>query len=272
MNHTALSYNHANHRNSHHSSIVPVSHNDVTQTKENFQFSDQFDIVNSLLDKVLLNGMEGIRAAIAIAKSLVVYSTFPLFCRSLTISLSQEEEEHGLQLRIDQKRIKELSEMDHDALQDLQQTAANVVESIPKRGCSLIKKYYVDLHDIPETKLLTSDQKYRSLNHLFIHLLTNWHIILLTMCLRKKYGYEQWLKNRIELNVTHIWDDYMGVNDLIKAEKDFLHTTKLTIFGALANMVNGNYVKTAWNDTEDPGTPLVHSLISLFMHSLLIIQ
>ncbi len=53
------------------------------------------------------------------------------------------------------------------------------------------------------------------------------------------------------------------MNDLMNAEKAFLGKTKLTRLGALANMVNGNYVKQAWNDTDDPGT---HSLAHVPTH------
>ena len=79
MNQTALSFQH-NHlnRNSHSSnfkSIVPVTNNnndDAKTDRKEPPYIDQFELVNSLLDKVLLNGMEGIRAAIKIAESLVV--------------------------------------------------------------------------------------------------------------------------------------------------------------------------------------------------------
>ncbi len=80
MNQTALSFQHnqLNRRNSHGAnlkSVVPVSTNndDAKTNKKDHPYIDQFDLVNSLLDKVLLNGMAGIRAAITIAKSLVVY-------------------------------------------------------------------------------------------------------------------------------------------------------------------------------------------------------
>ena len=79
------------------------------------------------------------------------------------MKLSQEEEEFGLKLRIDQDRIKELSKMDHDDLQDLQQTVINLIECIPKRGSALMKKYYIELHVLPEIELQTlqtDEQKY----------------------------------------------------------------------------------------------------------------
>ncbi len=77
-----------------------------------------------------------------------------------------------------------------------------------------------------------------------------------------KYGYEQWLKHKIELNIDQIWKDYKSIDKLLTTEKEYLlNNNKLSIYSALVNMITGDYVKRAWSNTEDPGThSLTHSL------------
>ena len=81
-----------------------------------------------------------------------------------------------------------------------------------------------------------------------------------------RYGYEQWLKHKIELNIDKIWDDYKVIDSLLTVEKEYLlKNNKLSIGSALVNMITGDYVKRAWSNTEDPGT---YSLTQSFTHSL----
>lgn len=201
MNGTALSFQpHNNAINRRNSKIIPNENISIENLHERFEF------INSLTDKVLINGLEGVKAAITMARTM--------------------EEDFGLTIDIDAKRFKELSEKDLDSLKDLQATVANFIETIPKRTIALIIKHYADLHEgtenMPENR-------------------------------RMKYGYEQWLKHKIELNIDQIWKDYKGIDKLLTTEKEYLlNNNKLSIYSALVNMITGDYVKRAWSNTEDP--------------------
>ena len=77
MNGTALSFQpHNNAINRRNSKIIPNENISIENLHERFEF------INSLTDKVLINGLEGVNAAITMARTMVISYSLTMYSLS----------------------------------------------------------------------------------------------------------------------------------------------------------------------------------------------